>query len=108
MVKITNGMTIVEVTEGAFNNIYKNLGFFELEKQSKKEVEDTVADDDISEDETDSENTDEDNLVKSLEEKPLSKWSKNEVKEYVKIKGIDISGTKNVNEAKDIIKEYLK
>jgi hypothetical protein len=34
-------------------------------------------------------------------------WTKAEVKEFARANGIDISGTKNVNEAKEIIKQFI-
>ena len=40
-------------------------------------------------------------------EKPISEWVASEVKRFAKIKGIDISGTKNANEAKDIISKEI-
>ena len=46
-------------------------------------------------------------FILGVEEKPISQWSKTEVKKYAELKRIDITGTKNVNEAKAIIKEFL-
>jgi hypothetical protein len=43
-----------------------------------------------------------------LLEKPISQWNKMEVKDFAAAKGIDIHGTKNANEAKEIIKKYLE
>ena len=42
-----------------------------------------------------------------VQEKPISQWNKEEVKRFAALKNIDISGTKNAGEAKNIIKEFL-
>lgn len=93
MVKITNGTIVCEVTRGAFDGIYSRLGFRVVE-EPKAEVVPVV--------EVKSEN-----VFEALEEKPLSQWNKTEVKEYAAAHEIDLTGTKNVNEAKEIIKAYL-
>lgn len=100
MVKITNGRDVFEVTEGAFEGIFVHQGFKKVDgkKEGPKiildEVEIPVVD---AADEFD-----------ELEnEKPVSQWTKAEVKEFARSNGIDISGTKNVNEAKEIIKQFI-
>lgn len=100
MVKITNGRDVFEVTEGAFEGIFVHQGFKKVDDKKDKpkiildEVEIPVVD---AADEFD-----------ELEnEKPVSQWTKAEVKEFAKANGIDISGTKNVNEAKEIIKQFI-
>ena len=45
--------------------------------------------------------------MEEILEKPISQWSKGEVKRFAAIKKIDISGTKNANEAKEIIKSFI-
>lgn len=98
MVKITNGINVIEVTNGAFETVYKGQGYHKVVEQQafvsapvKDEGQDAGEVDHITE----------------LEEKPVSQWSKAEVKEYAEAKGIDLSGTKNVNEAKDRIKAAM-
>lgn len=100
MVKITNGRDVFEVTEGAFEGIFVHQGFKRVDGKKDEpkvifdEVEIPVVD---AADEFD-----------ELEnEKPVSQWTKAEVKEFAKANGIDISGTKNVNEAKEIIKQFI-
>lgn len=100
MVKITNGRDVFEVTEGAFEGIFVHQGFVKVDNKKDEpkiildEVEIPVVD---AADEFD-----------ELEnEKPVSQWTKAEVKEFAKANGIDISGTKNVNEAKEIIKQFI-
>lgn len=100
MVKITNGRDTFEVTEGAFEGIFVHQGFKKVDDKKDKpkiildEVEIPVVD---AADEFD----------ELEDEKPVSQWTKAEVKEFAKANGIDISGTKNVNEAKEIIKQFI-
>lgn len=103
MVKITNGRDVFEVTEGAFEGIFVHQGFVKVDDKKDKpkiildEVEIPVVD-----------AADEFDEVEDVEnEKPVSQWTKAEVKEFAKTNGIDISGTKNVNEAKEIIKQFI-
>ena len=100
MVKITNGKDVFEVTEGAFEGIFIHQGFKKVDGKKEEpkiildEVEIPVVD---AADEFD-----------ELEnEKPVSQWTKAEVKEFARANGIDLSGTKNVNEAKEIIKQFI-
>ena len=99
MVKITNGITVKEVTRGAYNSIYKHQGYQVVnEEKDKKFVADPS--------ETNSKTADE-IFIEELLEKPISQWNKDEVKRFAAIKSIDITETKNVNEAKAIIKHFL-
>lgn len=130
MVTITNGEKTFRVTAGAVP-VYKSMGFHtvtdeELEemKQAEQEHYDDAgkpADEDSgSESETagDSEEEEEDTesgmskeeaaFVEELLEKPLTQWSNDEVKEFVKIKGIDTSGAQKVSQVRGIIKSYLE
>lgn len=107
MVKITNGRDTFEVTEGAFEGIFIHQGFVKVDGKSEEsknildEAEIPVVD---AADEFD----DELEEVEEVEnEKPVSQWTKAEVKEFARANGIDISGTKNVNEAKEIIKQFI-
>lgn len=122
MVKITNGVDVIEVTRGAFENIYKSQGFVEADAPKDKEQkvkgnpednqkhrdeeeeEGSKEPDELEEEEEESE---EQKFVKELEEKPLTSWNKKEIKKYCSIVGIDISGTKSADEAKEIIKNFL-
>ena len=96
MVKITNGVNVFEVTEGAFNCIYSKQGYT------------LFNDKDFTKEEVKEENTEEDAFVVELLEKPISQWSKEEIKKFAAIKNIDITGTKNAQQAKEIIKVYLE
>lgn len=96
MIKITNGIDVFEVTNGAYEGIYKYQGFKPIKKVEA--VAEEVAAPTLSED---------DAFIESLLEKPISQWSKNEVKKFAGLKEIDLTGTKNVNEAKEIIKNFI-
>lgn len=95
MVRITNGVDVFEVTSGAFESVFSKQGYMKItetaEEVETEEVEAAVESDELEE----------------LLEKPISQWNKAEVKKYAHVKGIDISGTKSIVEAKDIIKKHL-
>lgn len=97
MVKITNFVNTFEVTQGAYDDIFKKQGFelVEKEKEDKKEtVEETKK-------------TNEEAYVEELMKKPISQWNKEEVKTCASLKNIDISNTKNIGEARNIIKQSI-
>lgn len=97
MVKITNFVNTFEVTQGAYEDIFKRQGFKPVkeEKEDKKEtVEETKK-------------TDEEAYIEELMEKPISQWNKEEVKTYASLKNVDISNTKNIGEARNIIKQSI-
>lgn len=118
MVKISNGEVTQVVSRGAFETQYKRLGFqiigdnktTEVKKETKKAAKEKkpevqVPDDDFDADVAD--DTEDGDDFEELLEKPISQWNKTEVKDFAAAKGIDIHGTKNANEAKEIIKKYL-
>lgn len=96
MVKITNFVNTFEVTQGAYDDIFKKQGFELVEdKEDKKEtVEETKK-------------TNEEAYIEELMEKPISQWNKEAVKTYASLKNIDISNTKNIGEARNIIKQSI-
>lgn len=98
MVKITNGKDIFEVTRGAFDGIYSRQGYTILEE--KKDGQKVTQDDD--------KRTEDEKFVDELIEKPISQWNKDEVKRFAVLKEIDITGTKNAGEAKELIKKFLE
>lgn len=106
MIKITDGDVIYEVTRGAFETVYKPMGFYELKGKPAEDVDDTVDDtvEDVIDDVVDDEQSEDDAWCDELEKKPIGQWNKAEVKQYASIKGVDITGTKSINEAKDRIK----
>ena len=106
MVKITNGIKTFEVPSGAVS-AYKTAGFKVVGKTSKKAEPKEKEPQTTEQLEQGTEGEEGENDFSELLEKPLTKWSKDEVKEFAAANGIDISGTKNANEAKDLIKAFL-
>lgn len=91
-IRITDGVSEIEVSQGAFENIYSKQGFTEVKHELVEEAEPV-------------EKTDEE-IAADIEEKPLSTWDKADIKKYADVYGIDLSGTKNIEEARDIIREF--
>lgn len=98
MVKITNGVNVFEVTRGAFDGIYSRQGYTIMNEKAAKDVKTPKA----------PEKTEDEIFVEEILEKPISQWNKDEVKRFAGIKEIDITGTRNANEAKEIIKSFLE
>lgn len=128
MVTITNGEKTFRVTAGAVKP-YESMGFHvasdeELEemKMAAEEHYDDAGEpesfvkESASESGANNEEEDADTgmskedaaFIEELLEKPLSQWSNDEVKEFVKIKGIDTSGAQKVSQVRGIIKTYLE
>lgn len=98
MVKITNGVNVFEVTRGAFDGIYSRQGYKLVEEKQvpgQQQIQEP-------------EKTDDEKFIDEIVEKPLSQWNKDEVKRFAAINAIDISGTKNAGEAKELIKQFLE
>ena len=120
MVTISNGEATFRVTAGAVE-IYKSMGFHVVDDKENDQIksvehkEEKAAEDVAGEPETDGSDVEDEGVeddaeeayVTELLEKPLSQWSNEEVKEFVRIKGIDTSGAKKFSQVKDIIKAYL-
>ena len=100
MVKITNGKNMFEVTRGAIDGIYSRQGYVIMDE--KKPVEQEPAEP------KNPEKTDDEKFIDEMVEKPVSQWNKDEVKKFAALNNIDISGTKNVGEAKELIKKFLE
>lgn len=101
-VKMTNMLVEIEVPAGAVN-AYKSLGYEIVGSVKEPAVESDGSYDDDGEDEL----SEDDKFVLTIEKKPLQQWNKEEVKQYAAIKGVDITGTKNAQEAKERIKTYM-
>jgi len=102
MVKLSNGLNTIVVPSGAVA-MYERTGF-RVVKDS--DVENTIDSDENVIDAADAEEK-ESEFITNLLEKPISKWSKEEVKKFANEKGININGTKSVNDAKDRIRDYI-
>ena len=100
MLTITNGIITTVVTDGAFEAYFKNSGFSVVDD----EVEAVAETDDFST----AENPAEENVENDeVTEKPVSMWTKTEIKNYAKEHGISLVGTKNIEEARAIVLQYL-
>lgn len=122
MVKITNYVNTFEVTQGAYDDIFKKQGFELVEetprkkkKATKKPAKEAVDDYNSEEDEWEEAEeatgkdyiAEEEEYIDELLKKPISQWNKEEVKTYASIKGLDISKTHNIGEARNIIKQSI-
>lgn len=119
MVTITDGVKSFRVSLGAVK-VFENLGFHiedeeEMEKQENECVDDeeesiltSVSKSRNREVAMNEGGSKEDVYIEELLEKPLSQWSNEEVKDFVKIKGIDTSGAQKVSQVRGIIKTYLE
>lgn len=99
MVKITNGINVFEVTSGAYEGIYRHQGYQIIGEEKEQDF--------VPEEFSEPEETADEIFAEELQKKPISQWNKEEVKRYAAVKGIDIKGTKSVNEAKEIIKKVM-
>lgn len=97
MVDITNKVDTYSVTKGAYEDIFKRQGFKPV-KEEKEDKKETVEE---------NKKTNEEAYIEELMEKPISQWNKEEVKTYASLKNIDISNTKNIGEARNIIKQSI-
>lgn len=118
MVKITNGSKIFEVSRGAYDSVYKGLGFHVVgtepaeDKPPKEKTQVPPEAEGDEEDDTSGETEGETEPGEGLDldallEKPLSQWEPDELKEFVRAKGIDTAGAKKVSQVRGIVKKYL-
>ena len=101
MVKITNNINTFEVSNGAYESIFKAQGYTKVVEETP-EIEGQLGMEDSVPDMTEDEK-----FLSEIVEKPLSQWSKAEVKKYADLKGIDMSGVSTVAEAKELIKPTI-
>lgn len=106
MIKITNGVDVFEVSRGAYEGIYFKQGYSMIGVKETNQ-DDTADSGEVSENEPSTELSEDDKFCAELLEKPLNQWNKEEVKKFAEINSIDITGTKNANEAKERIKAFL-
>lgn len=112
MIKIANGTEVYEVTRGAFENSFKNQGFVKLEdivvKSEEAKKPDVIQEPVVKvEEQVEQPNENEDKEeVTELTQKPISEWTKAEIKEFAKANKISLKD-KSVEEAKAIIAEFI-
>ena len=98
MVKITNGKDVFEVTRGAYDGIYSRQGYSIVDENEVANNQAPKV----------PEKTEDEKFLEEIVEKPLSQWNKDEVKRFAALNEIDLAGTRSIDEAKGIIKEFLE
>lgn len=91
MIKITDGVKTFDVTNGAYEKVYKYQGYKPV-IEKKKEAKSKEPDIDKN---------------KELEQKPIGQWTKSELKDYAEDKGIDIAGLKSTDDVREVIKKAI-
>lgn len=102
MVIITNGINEFEVSRGAYESIFQKQGYsivVDTETEVVENNKDAVAAEPAKQVDKDAE---------ALMEKPISQWTKNEVKSFIDKKRIDVSGITSFNEVKDRVRKYIE
>lgn len=121
-VKITNGNVEFEVTKAAFKNAFEQQGFrivddtvpvihnrFEdkFDVNLDMEAELGKVEDSKAEMVTEVELSEDDLFVQEMLEKPISEWTKGELKRVAKIKGIDLSNADSTSKARQIVSKAM-
>lgn len=121
-VKITNGTAEFEVTKAAFKNVFEQQGFriidgvapvihnrFEDKFDVNLDMEAEVSGAKYSESEmsVEVESSKDDLFVQEMLEKPISEWTKGELKRVAKIKDIDLSNADSTSKARQIVSKAL-
>lgn len=102
MVVITNGINEFEVSRGAYESIFRKQGYsiiVDTETEAVENNKDAAAAEPAKQVDKDAE---------ALMEKPISQWTKNEVKSFIDKKRIDVSGITSFNEVKDRVRKYIE
>lgn len=123
MIEITNGNDTYTVTRGAYETVYKGMGFYPVGQepvvrstggdtpdvdeaaQKRVEVADVEAVDAFagSVEAEEPEESEDEKWCKSIRQKPISQWNKQELKRYATLNGIDVSGARTVNDVRSKI-----
>lgn len=110
MIKITNGVEVYEVTRGAYENSFKNEGFVKLEdkvvKPAKAEKPEVVQEPVAVAEKPVEQPAEKKEEAVELTQKPVSEWTKTELKEFAKANKISLKD-KSVEDAKAIIAEFI-
>lgn len=111
MIQITDGTQVIVVTNGAFESIYKRLGFKpvaqveeaeEIAQAASKAMEDHGVPYIGSESEAPV--TD---VLSALEGKPVDQWTKDECAAFVKANGIDLGNARKESAIKARIQNWI-
>lgn len=106
MVKVTNGIKTISIPSGAIS-VYESQGFRLVKggKSDKKTSENVISDEVIESVENASK--EHGDFADEITEKPLSKWTQEEIKKFASENDIDLSGTKNADAARARIKKFF-
>lgn len=104
MVKCTNGNIVILVTEGAYDSYFKDQGFIVIEENNAVENTPMLV---APNEEENEQNDGMIDYMNELKEKPISQWTKKEVRDFASFNNINISETKNVGQAKEIIRDFI-
>lgn len=96
MIKITNGIDVFEVSNGAYEGIYARQGFRPLEDNTVMFAGELV--EDTSEEQT---------FAEEIVEKPISMWTKEELKRFAVYYDIDLSGMTSTENVRQLVKEFI-
>lgn len=97
MVKITNGIDTFEVTKGAFKTVFASQGYV---LASQYVTAPQIASEPV-------EKTDDERFVDEVIEKPVSTWTKEELKRFAEINNISLEGVQKVDDVREIISNYI-
>lgn len=121
-VKITNGNAEFEVTKAAFENAFEQQGFriidgvapvihnrFEDKFDVNFDMEAEVSEAEHFKPEmpVEAELSEDDLFVQGMLERPISEWTKGELKRVAKIKGIDLSNADSTSKARQIVSKAM-
>ena len=88
-VTITNGSHTLKVTEGAYMNFYAPMGYREIVSEAPRKAASKAPE------------------PKPIEERPISKWTKDELRDYAQTHGIDLEGARKVSDVRKVIAAHI-
>lgn len=123
MIEITNGNDMYTVTRGAYETVYKGMGFYPVGQEPvvqstggdasdvDEAVPERVEDVDVEAvnapagpvEAEESKESEDEKWCKSIRQKPISQWNKQELKRYATLNDIDVSGARTVNDVRSKI-----
>lgn len=108
ILKITNNLDTINIPGGALP-IYESLGYHVVGEKAKKNKKSHDVDDvDVENQPTETSDSEEDAIfLDAVMQVPVDDWTKEDVKKFIQLKGIDASSAKKPHEYKALIKEYL-
>lgn len=104
MITITNGINELVVTRGAYEGVYRPQGYAIKENLAHNSNVDTESTEVVTNIEGDEKVSIQ---MADLAEKPISQWSKTEVKDFASANGISLDGTKSFNDAKELVRKFI-